>query len=182
MYREERFRLDGEREELQTIRRELSALRDLGLSLNQASSEPGPGVPYPSTNQGVGANNKENVGVSSGWMGAFWSSPHGGGKPTMATTPPPKVMEATRGITTPELEERLAAGGGRGEEERRGEGRGHRAAQEEEEEGEGSELWRLRRERADLMATGLYEDGHPIIRELSRLIEASATRGGGHQH
>jgi len=154
-YREERFRLDGERDELQTIRRELNALRDLSINMNQ---------PPP---MDLSSGNKENVSGGIGatsipsWMGAWLSS--GPGRDDMKGVPKP---ETSQGITTPELEDRLG-----GDSHRVGSKSGSGDGSEDD-----PEVLRLLEEKKTLVATGLYQENHPIIAELSRLIDSKSGR------
>lgn len=164
--REERYRLDGERDELRTIKKELDALRHLSLSVHNAMP-PAPPVP---SGLGGGASNKENLmmmGLSAAppqaWPYSKDSLSFGGGAVHAATVldpspPPPPPRSADLSPVHPISSSLLG----------------------EEACGGDPELARLRSEREDLLSTGVYSVADPIIQELSRLIgerEGHMSRG-----
>ena len=159
LVREERFRLDGERDELRTIKKELDTLRQLSLSVQNVGTGLGLGISLGKVDVspgGAGGINKENLSggpfppphwlSSTGVKDSLGSAGGGGGVAVDAA----QLMSAADDFERP-----LPHGGREGDEEGRE---------------VDPELARLRREREDLLSTGIYSASDPLIQELSRII------------
>jgi hypothetical protein len=185
--REERFRLDGERQELSTIKRDLDTLRHLNMSMyNAGAGQAGPPVSMDGLSSVPRARDAEPP--LSGRASGSSASPgvgRGGGKENVASGAFPshwlKSSSVLLGaLPKDSLDSEAGAGGGGGSSvvdpaqlmsaeaspERRPRG------PHDEDDEDDPQLTRLQGEMDDLLATGLYSTSDPLIQELSRVIAA----------